>query len=169
MWLFLKKRGKLNVSDTQSKFLVGNCWTSTQKGKNNQPNTQKTTQERGFSWEKSPHFNFLQQNQAAATAKKPPSSTWGRKIILPKEAAFPQAGLALPHPIFFYMDKEEIRALVKAVCPTRRWNLGIRWAGMSGPSTAQPSCHGRSPGQASPSQGWSCQSGFQKDGNRFPS
>lgn len=45
--------------------------------------------------------------------------------------------------LYFYTGKAETRALLKPPGSIKRWILGIRWAGMSGPSTAQPSCHGR--------------------------
>lgn len=108
MWLFLKKCVKLNVLDTQNTFLVGNCWTSISKGKNNQPNTKKATQGQGFSWGKIPHIWISYSKTKQPPLQKNPSSTWGRKIILPKEASTSSGSAALSH--LFYMDKVEIRA-----------------------------------------------------------
>lgn len=115
---------------------------------------------------KSPHLDFLEQNQAA-TAKNHQAPPGGGKIFFPRKQHFLRQCCPWSH--IFYMGKAESRALVKSVGLIKRWILGIRWAGMSGPSTAQSSCYGRSLCQASPSQGWLCQPGFQRDGNRFSS
>lgn len=112
--------------------------------------------------EKSPTFGFPTAKPSSRHYKKTQAPPGGGKLFFPRKQALPQA--VLPCPIFFTWIKWKLElGLIK------RWILGIRWAGMSSPSTAQPSCHGRCPCQASPSQGWLFQWGFQRDGNRFSS
>lgn len=54
---------------------------------------------------KIPTFGFSRA-KSSCHCKKTPSSTWGRKIILPKEAALPQA--VLPCPLFLTWVRQKL-------------------------------------------------------------